>query len=101
MKKIISIILVICMLFCLSGCVAGSKNYSKNTHNRLLKVPSQHDLYYDINTKIVYIIFNECSGSVGYGYMSPYYADNGFPYRYNAVSGALEEINVVEEMMKW
>ena len=101
MKKFISIVIVICMLFCLSGCVSGAKNYSKHTNNRLLKVPNQHDLYYDANTKIVYIIFNEFSGSVGYGYMSPYYADNGFPYVYNATSGTLEEINVVEEMIKW
>jgi hypothetical protein len=102
MKKIISMIIVICMLFCFSGCVvSGSKNYSKNTNNRLLEVPGQQDLYYDVNTKVVYIIFSEFDGPAGYGYMSPYYADNGFPYVYNAASGALEEIDVVEKMIKW
>ena len=102
MKKFISIIAIICMLFCLTGCaVSGNKDYTKNTNNRLLAVPNQQDLYYDVNTKVVYIVFNEFTGSVGYGYMSPYYSDSGFPYVYNVTSGALEEINVVEEMIKW
>ena len=102
MKKIISMIVVICLLFCFTGCaVTGTKNYSSNTNNRLLEVPGQQDLYYDVNTKVVYIVFNEFTGSVGYGYMSPYYADNGFPYVYNVASGALEDINVVEKMIKW
>ena len=50
------------------------------------------DLYYDTNTKIVYILFNECAGFSGYGYMSPYYALNGMPYVYNVQTNSLEEI---------
>ena len=50
------------------------------------------DLYYDTNTKIVYILFNECAGYFGYGYMSPYYAPNGMPYVYNVQTNSLEEI---------
>ena len=46
------------------------------------------DLYYDTNTKIVYILFNEWAN----GYMSPYYAPNGMPYVYNVETNSLEEI---------
>ncbi|MGN0245742.1 MAG: hypothetical protein ACI4DK_07235 [Lachnospiraceae bacterium] len=102
MKKIVSIIITICLVICLIGCAfTGSKNYTKNTNNRLIPVPGEQDLYYDISTKVVYIIFNECAGNEGYGYMSPYYADNGFPYSYNVETNELEEINIIEEMIKW
>lgn len=50
------------------------------------------DLYYDTNTKIVYILFNEGAGNAGYGYMSPYYAPNGMPYVYNVQTNSLKEI---------
>ena len=46
------------------------------------------DLYYDTNTKIVYILFNEWAN----GYMSPYYAPNGRPYVYNVETNSIEEI---------
>lgn len=82
MKKIISFTIVICLMFCLTGCVTkGSKNYTETT-GRLIAINESKDLYYDINTKIVYLLFNECTGYQGYGYMSPYYADNGKPYMY-------------------
>ena len=50
------------------------------------------DLYYDTNTKIVYILFNECTGYSRRGYMSPYYAPNGMPYTYDASTNTLKEI---------
>lgn len=105
MKKFITILIAICLMFCLVGCsapVAGSKNYTKSTNNRLIQVPNQQDLYYDVNTNIVYIIFNESLGNSGYGYMSPYYADNGMPYIYNKTTQALEEINIINNLInKW
>ena len=93
-NKIIVLILTIALVLCLSGCggtFEGSKDYTKRTNGRLQPTMMQ-DLYYDTNTKIVYILFNEYAGSSGYGYMSPYYAPNGLPYVYNIQNKNLEEI---------
>ena len=93
-NKIIVLILTVFLVFCLAGCSgtgAGSKDYTKRTGGRLQPTMMQ-DLYYDTNTKIVYILFNECAGYSGYGYMSPYYAPNGMPYVYNVQTNSLEEI---------
>lgn len=93
-NKIITLILTVFLVFCLAGCggtFAGSKDYTASTHSRLQPTMMQ-DLYYDTNTKIVYILFNECAGYSGYGYMSPYYAPNGMPYVYNVQTNSLEEI---------
>lgn len=97
MKKIAMLVSTICLVFCLTACAGkGSKNYTNNTSGRFVAVPTQTDLYYDTNTKIVYIIFNEYTGNTGYGYMSPYYADNGMPYMYNVELNRLEEIQNVD-----
>ena len=93
-NKIIVLILTVVLVLCLSGCSGtfeGSKDYTKRTNSRLQPTMMQ-DLYYDTNTKIVYILFNECAGNSGYGYMSPYYAPNGMPYVYNVETNSLEEI---------
>ena len=93
MKKVIYILIAICLMFCLVGCkpaYEGRKNYTETT-SRLVPIVGQQDLYYDYNTKVVYIIFNECAGYEGYGYMSPYFADNGMPYIYDG--GKLVKIN--------
>lgn len=83
MKRIAAIILTICLMCSVVGCgmTKGGKDYTENT-GRLFPISSQQDLYYDINTKVVYILFNEAFGYTGYGYMSPYFADNGKPYLY-------------------
>lgn len=88
-NKIIALILTVFLVFCLAGCGVdtGSKDYSKNTSGRLQSTGMQ-DLYYDTNTKIVYILFNEWAN----GYMSPYYAPNGRPYVYNVETNSIEEI---------
>lgn len=93
-NKIIVLILTVFLVFCLAGCsktFAGVKNYTTRTNSRL-KPTMMQDLYYDTNTKIVYILFNEAAGFSGYGYMSPYYAPNGLPYVYNIQNNSLEEI---------
>lgn len=93
-NKIIVLILTVFIVFCLAGCSStftGSKEYTKRTNGKLQPTMMQ-DLYYDTNTKIVYILFNECAGNFGYGYMSPYYAPNGMPYVYNVQTNSLEEI---------
>ena len=93
-NKIIALILTVVIVLCLSGCSGtfeGSKDYKKRTGGRLQPTMMQ-DLYYDPNTKIVYILFNEWTGYRGYGYMSPYYAPNGRPYVYNVETNSIEEI---------
>ena len=93
-NKIIVLILTVFLVFCLAGCGGtdvGSKDYTTRTNGRLQPTMMQ-DLYYDTNTKIVYILFNEFAGYSGYGYMSPYYAPNGMPYVYNIQNNSLEEI---------
>lgn len=93
MKKIIAFMigLVLCVSLCACAPSAGSKNYA--TTSGLIEITGQNNLYYDSNTKIVYFMFNEYSGYVGYGYMSPYYAPNGLPYRYDANNQTLIEID--------
>ena len=77
MKKII-IILGILMCFSLTGCtstVSGSKDY--DIHSHLIAIEGENDLYYYSTTHVVYIVFNERAGYKGYGYMAPYYSENG------------------------
>lgn len=93
-NKIITLILTVVLVFCLAGCggaFEGSKDYTARTNGRLQPTMMQ-DLYYDTNTKIVYILFNEGAGNAGYGYMSPYYAPNRMPYVYNVQTNSLKEI---------
>ena len=91
-NKIIALMLTVVLAFCIVGCTyTGSKGYTENTDGRLQPTMMQ-DLYYDTNTKIVYILFNEGAGFSGYGYMSPYYAPNGMPYVYNVETNSIEEI---------
>lgn len=55
-NKIIVLILTVFLVFCLAGCTfTGSKGYTKSTGGRLQSTMMQ-DLYYDTNTKIVYIL---------------------------------------------
>lgn len=91
MKKIflLSLLLVVFMTGCNNS--KGIKNYEETTNNILCQIPGDDYLYYDKNTNIVYIIFNENgTGYSSYGYMSPYYASNGKPYKY--IDGKMEEI---------
>ena len=77
MKKII-IILGILMCFSLTGCAStgrGSKDY--DIHSHFIAIEGENDLYYYSTTHIVYVVFNEVSGYSGYGYMAPYYSENG------------------------
>ena len=58
-NKIIALMLIVVLVLCLSGCSGtfeGSKDYTKRTGGRLQPTMMQ-DLYYDTNTKIVYIYF--------------------------------------------
>lgn len=94
MKKRVSVLMcTLILLIALTGCTyEGPKDYTNRTTGRLIQT-TMSDLYYDANTKIVYIMFNECAGHSGYGYMSAYYAPNGLPYIYNVQTNELEEIS--------
>ena len=52
----------------------------------------KNDLYYYSTTHIVYITFNECAGNPGYGYMAPYYSENGKLCIYDSENKAIIEI---------
>lgn len=76
-RLLIGLISLLFVLMC-SGCdgtVTGSKDY--DIHSELRSINGYDDLYYYDLTKIVYVIFNECAGYSGYGYMAPYYSENG------------------------
>lgn len=68
----------------------GKKDYISQTG--FLPVEGREGLYYDPIEKIVYIMFSEMSAAQGYGYMSPYYADNGLPYKYDPATHKLQKI---------
>ena len=77
MKKII-IILGIIICFSLTGCASTSSGFKDyDIHSHLISIEGEDDLYYYSTTHVVYIVFNECAGYSGYGYMAPYYSENG------------------------
>ena len=77
MKKII-IILGILICFSLKGCNStGTGQKDNDIHYHLISIEGEDDVYYYSTTHVVYIVFNECAGYSGYGYMAPYYSENG------------------------
>lgn len=87
------ITMTLCTLLCgtlLAGCstVEGSKDYDE--HANLIQIDDE--LYYYQSTGVVYIVFNECIGQMGYGYMSPYYSINGKLCRYDLATRSIVEI---------
>lgn len=91
MKKFIAFLFAIVLCVNLTACTfEGSKSYT--SHVGFVEVTGRRNLYYDPDTKIVYVMFNETGGYQGYGYMSPYYAPNGMPYLYDAKNQVLYEI---------
>lgn len=96
MKKKISAIVITLMLLAslifigCEGTVSGVKGYT--THANLIPIEGYSELYYYAPTGIVYIVFNEFTGSTGYGYMGTYYSINGYKCRYNLTTKRIEEI---------
>lgn len=101
-NKIITMLLITILLFSstVTGCgsdtvVAVNVEKSENLHNitfgRNSLVKIGNGLYYDSATRIVYLYF---SGNAYQGFLSPYYAPNGLPYRYNPEKNTFEEIEV-------
>ena len=99
MNKKLMICLISCILvFSLVGCdktttisvnVENKEELSSTTLGRTNLVKIGNSLYYDSATRIVYFYF-----SSGYAsFLSPYYAPNGLPYRYDPETNMFEEIN--------
>ena len=92
MKKLTALFLAFLLCAVLTGCAPteGLKNYRE--HIGFIAVTNHDNLYYDPVTRVVYILFNEAMDYCGYGYMSPYYADNGLPYLYDPSTHTLTKI---------
>ena len=92
MKKII-IMLGILMCFSLTGCTStssGRKDY--DVHSHFISIEGENDLYYYSTTHVVYVVFNEYEGRCGYGYMAPYYSENGKLCIYDAEAKKIIEL---------
>lgn len=91
-KKILAVALGLVLCFGMTGCSTstGSKNY--DSHSKLISIEGENDLYYYSTTHVVYIVFNEAEYQAGYGYMSPYYSENGKLCTYDAEKKMIIEI---------
>ena len=96
-KRLLPVLLTAILLFtaCGDGITSGEDYYAELTGNHFKQVKDSEILYYDTETRIVYLIFQEVEHegtrlAAGFGYMSPYYAPNGRPYRY--IDGELREV---------
>ena len=88
-KKILIFIVIVFLCFILTGCTAsGTETYGHQS--RLIQIDEYDDLYYYESTKIIYIIFN--SSIASYGYMAPYYSENGKLCKYDIENKMIKEI---------
>ena len=67
---ILSVILAGC-----SSSSSGGEHYGANYN--FISIKNKSDLYYYSDTRIVYIMFSQVSQGGGYGYLAPYYSENG------------------------
>lgn len=86
-------VIILVALLIIAWMTPHKGNNSYITTGNFIEVPGRDNLYYDPQEKIVYIIFNEFLGYYGYGYMSPYYASNGLPYKYDTRSNSIVMID--------
>ena len=91
-KKILAVALGLTLCFGMTGCgtSTGSKNY--DSHSKLVSIEGENDLYYYSTTHVIYIVFNEAEYQAGYGYMSPYYSENGKLCTYDIDTKQIVEI---------
>lgn len=102
MKKFLAIILTCVIVLCLVGCGAVDNTVHANaevrdelsggTFGRSAMVRIGDGLWYDSTTRIVYWWNGTLAGVYSSTTPSPYYAPNGFPYRYNPETNTFEEI---------
>ena len=91
-KKIIAIVLGLTLCLGMTGCGATEGSINYDNHSKLVSIEGENDLYYYDTTHIVYIVFNECAVNRGYGYMSPYYSENGKLCTYDTNTKQIVEI---------
>lgn len=90
-KKILAVVLGLTLCLGMTGCTyEGDKNY--NNHSKLISIEGENDLYYYSTTHVIYIAFNEVACQTGYGYMSPYYSENGKLCTYDTNTKQIVEI---------
>lgn len=97
-RKFLIIMFGLILCFVCVGCSLDGpvkeevENYS--AHSKLISIEGESDLYYYSTTHIVYIVFNEKpAGYKGYGYMSPYYSENGKLCTYDSEKKMIVEID--------
>lgn len=106
-KQLLAIFITVLTIFSITGC-SNDKSITVNVKNvdsldntvfgNSALVEIGNGLWYDTSTRIVYW-WNKIYLTGGNQYVTtptPYYAPNGFPYRYNPETNTFEEINTKE-----
>lgn len=91
-KKILAVVLVLTLCLGMIGCDTSKGNKNYDIHSKLVSIEGENDLYYYSTTHVIYIVFNEAGYQAGYGYMSPYYSENGKLCTYNTNTKQIVEI---------
>ena len=93
--KLLLLTTTIILLFSLAGCGTevstvhvGNTEMTTNIFGKYALEHIGNGLYYDTNTRIVYWWNKTRNNTIP----SPYYAQNGLPYRYNPETNTFEEI---------
>lgn len=101
-RKVFMILLSYMMIFLLVGCgevktlnvnVENGDSLNSNILGEQSFIEIGSGLYYDSSTRIVYMLNKTYSG---WNVYTPYYAPNGFPYRYNPKTNTFEEIKFMQ-----
>ena len=92
-RSAICLLVVSLLLICiLTACSPLDEDkISKGVNTNFSKIEGRDLLYYDLNTKVVYYLFQTFSGYQGYGYLAPYIDENGSYCRY--LDGKIVGIN--------
>ena len=94
--KILAVTLGLTLCFGMTGCGTSGGNKNYDSHSKLISIEGENDLYYYSTTHVVYIVFNEDAYQIGYqagyGYMSPYYSENGKLCTYDTNTKQIVEI---------
>lgn len=100
-RKLLILLAATLLLFSLIGCASSEEpvvvNFEnkEDLHNTTFGADALvyigNGLYYDSATRIVYL---HNSTYNAYSVITPYYAPNGLPYKYNPVTNTFEEIEV-------
>jgi len=100
-KKLLTIIFIYTLALSLVGCAETVVNVNVENNSSLANTVLGKDalikigngLWYDSTTRIVYWWNGRMNIHYSDTVPTPYYAPNGFPYRYNPETNTFEEIN--------